>query len=628
MLVTAVEQSRDAAMGGAIARATSALGESRDVCRRLPVGSEDAGLLHHFLAGFCGRVKDMRAGACVMAPFSWLDEKNQDRLVVLVVSRGEGDEFSAAIVNTCSDAGQGLGYHPSSADPTHGHVMTQLTLEMNHIPESRASNATFWFLFFRSAVFPKTCNGSAQLLYERVIPFLPLMPVHQAQQVPSRTGPIFDLEPVPPRDRSMVHCVMECVRYICRKSGLSQAQAKHVTALVKTGLLKIALNDLYASPQPPALHELQLVKLAAVETANAVGVQAEGEGGCTAQPAHVHLALSVVRAVKDRVWQLDEHAFPLPLFSDPMDEALEGICAWAQFGRLRRDMSVENLAGEAEVPPIMRPIEMTLVPDRASTFHEVQLAMRHCLNLCVLLSNQRKLVRNSYTLRLCLIEHLFVRVIPLPLPVTHPERDTLCFWHAQPLRYDAQADVMRLLNMLCRHFATASLSVKTTRSGDAVRMLVFACMGTLCDAAMRKTAYDIPSFSSLHYAGTAEGPVKPFGFDLGNFAEESEYLKFSTPETSAARTQVLDYFHQLKKHVPPENWIFRFQDGMQCGDADKRFLDQLCVQMGFERNCEAIYITGANMLVLDHYPEIGFFRDLVFMFKLVMLPTSDKLPAL
>ena len=36
----------------------------------------------------------------------------------------------------------------------------------------------------------------------------------------------------------------------------------------------------------------------------------------------------------------------------------------------------------------------------------------------------------------------------------------------------------------------------------------------------------------------------------------------------------------------------------------------------------------AYTLIQDHYPEIGYFRDLVFMFKLVMVPTSDKLPEL
>lgn len=100
-----------------------------------------------------------------------------------------------------------------------------------------------------------------------------------------------------------------------------------------------------------------------------------------------------------------------------------------------------------------------------------------------------------------MIEHLFVRVIPLPLPITHPRRENECFWHSQPMRYETQADILRLLNMLCRHFATASLSVKITRSGDAIRMLVFSCMATICDATLRKIASDIPAQSSLHYSG-------------------------------------------------------------------------------------------------------------------------------
>lgn len=115
---------------------------------------------------------------------------------------------------------------------------------------------------------------------------------------------------------------------------------------------------------------------------------------------------------------------------------------------------------------------------------------------------------------------------------------------------------------------------------------------------------------------------------IGNFAEESEYLKFSTPETAACRTQVLDYFHQLQSVIPSDNYLFRFQDGMNSTDADRRYIDQICIQMGFDRGNEVSYITGTNMLLLDHYPEIGFFRDLVFMFKLVMVPTSDQLPIL
>lgn len=455
------------------------------------------------------------------------------------------------------------------------------------------------------------------------------MPIASAQQVQCSTGSTktFDFVDVPTGgDSSYINCIVEAVRYIGRKVGLSFKESQHLPMLIKLGFLKIVLNDLYATHQPPALNEVELVKLAIRETTNAIGNQTDTE--VTVTPKQVSDSLRLVHAIKEKVSKYDDNVFPMPVFSDTIDETLVNICDWSLFGRLRRDISVEKLAGKARIPPIMRPIELTLVPDSVSHFAEVARAMRHCLNLCVLLSNQRKIVRNSYTLRVCLIEHLFVRVVPLPLPVTHPNRDVFCFWHAQPMRYETQADIMRLLNMLCRHFATASLSVKTTRSGDAVRMLVFACMATICDAVMRKTAIDIPSFSSLHYAGTAQGPVRPYGFDLGNFAEESEYLKFSTPETASCRSQVLDYFHQLRTIIPADNYLFRFQDGMSATDADRRYIDQICIQMGFDRGIEAVYITGTNMLILDHYPEIGFFRDLVFMFKLVMVPTSDQLPVL
>ena len=145
--------------------------------------------------------------------------------------------------------------------------------------------------------------------------------------------------------------------------------------------------------------------------------------------------------------------------------------------------------------------------------------MRNTVNLCILLANQRTTIRNSYLLRMCLVEHLFIRVIPLPLPVTHPDKATKCFWQAQEIRADTQADILHHLSLVSKHFAVASLSLKTTRSGDAIRLLTFACMATICDAVLRKTACDIPTIPSLHYSGNARGPVKPFGFELGNFAE-------------------------------------------------------------------------------------------------------------
>ena len=60
-------------------------------------------------------------------------------------------------------------------------------------------------------------------------------------------------------------------------------------------------------------------------------------------------------------------------------------------------------------------------------------------------------------------------------------------------------------------------------------------------------------------------------------------------------------------------------------------VDQLCVQMGFRRaeapeKVAAAYLSGASPEVLDNYPELGLFRDIVFYFKLMMCSSADDLP--
>jgi hypothetical protein len=486
-------------------------------------------------------------------------------------------------------------------------------------------------LVFKSAVDPNPKFGK-KFLYEKVLPYLTSMPVLSALQVSDSLGnAINDSRQVPlSGDKSYINSAVECLRYIGRVAGLSPSQANHLPMVVSAGLVLAVESDLKLvktlTPPEADLITMACRTLARVAAAQ-VGAQGSDPSNTTIAIGQLTAVTETILAVEKEISVMDERKFSPPAYSLVKDEQLSEVCEWPLFGRLRRDFDVEALAGDCPAAPIIRPIEMTLVPDRVSTFQDVAAAMRHALNLCVLLANQRSVVRNSYTLRVCMLEHLFVRVIPLPLPITHKGRDTECFWHAQPMRYETQADILHSLSLLSQHFATASLSVKSTRSGDAVRMLTFACMATVCDATLRKIACDIPSQSSLHYSGLAKGPVHPFGFELGSFEEESEYLKLSYPESAVARTQVLDYFLQMKKVVNPDHMLFCF-DGMDCSDVDKKYIDQMCLQMGFDRDLELEYLTHEDEILLDHYPEVGYFRDIVFMLKLVLVPTSDRLPEL
>ena len=242
-------------------------------------------------------------------------------------------------------------------------------------------------------------------------------------------------------------------------------------------------------------------------------------------------------------------------------------------------------------------------------------------------------VANTYCVRVSLIQHLVTSVIPLPLPRDHPRRADRCFWAKEPMRYETQADLLRLLNMVCRHFACCCFSIRVTRSFDAVRLVVVACLATLADAVMRIAACDVPSLLCLSYNGDAEGPGEPFGFEVGSFAVESEDLQLSSPELHCARTRVLDYFIAQREVLEGERVLFRFERTMEFGDAEHALLKQLCLHMAFPAGTAPgvadllpAYLSGESRLVLENFPELGFFRDIVLLFKMLMVPSSEALP--
>ena len=356
----------------------------------------------------------------------------------------------------------------------------------------------------------------------------------------------------------------------------------------------------------------------------------------------------VTEAVVTRVRELREPArqeeAPQPLLLGET-ATREGNADFPMLGRLRRDMSIEHLIGDARLEPILRPIQLTLVADRVNTFNDVTTAMRHSVELCTLMGNQSDLIKNTYCLRLSLLQHLFTTVIPLPLPHNHPDRDTRCFWasanRAEPMRHETQSDILRLLHLLCRHYAACCLSVKATRSFDATRILTVGCIAAISDAVLRVSACDVPNQLSAHYNGTAPGPIHPFGFEMNHFAKESAKCLLTTPDLQTARTQVLDYFHQRRSELMDSHVIFKYEDSMGLGSGEAVLIDQLCVQMGFPRGSEdpeaghmyrpnvlARYLSGEDPIIIDNYPELGLFRDIVFTFKLLQVPTNDGLPEL
>ena len=629
-----------------ILKIIDALDKSNVVFERLPVKSNDIDRIQPFLDGLMHSIKEVHETCAMVMPLVWTGENDLEYCCLITIYRVNVNTYNIGIINTNKGSSGGLDYHPITIDNSTGAFLRSVTLDMLNVPAQKVYNTSFWLTVFKASIFPSWKVG-IRYLYEKVIPFLSSKPITAAIDLYN----IEFIEPPYGTDRSGINSVLECIRYLGRIIGGTTFKESYVyPMLVKWDMLLNIKKDLELEPDIPEI-ELDALTVAVGNIARVAGLDMSSsdidttgttitttnntnttngnKSGMNKLPAEsLQSILTLVDDCKSLLKGLDSRCTTPPIFQLQQETKFHSICENPWYGRLRRDSPVDYLAGDAPRPPIMRPIELTLVPEVATGFLDVTKAMRHALHLCILLANQREYVRNSFTLRLCLIEHLFVRVIPLPLALLHPQRDTRCFWHSTPMRRETQNDLLHLLNLLSRHFAAASLSVKTTRSGDAIRMLVFSCMATIGDAILRKIASDIPSYTSLHYAGKGLGPISPFGFDIGNFAEESEYLKLTCPETTAARTQVLDYFYDMKKVVSDDHMLFKFDYTSEITTADKLFIDQIAINLGFKRFQEIQYMTGVNSLILDHFPEIGFFRDLIFMFKLVMVPTSDKLPEL
>ena len=522
--------------------------------------------------------------------------------------------------------------HPNST-PTPTPELDPQPAVASKVPRERLADSGFWFLLYRQMYAAKPSSSPAEAaaqVYGTLLPALndqPLMAAVNATTLRWRA---------PPLGADLTHacCALEALEACLFAGGATDAQAAYAAALWRWSILQLALIDLRGpGGQGVALSasDLVLLRLAARQTAR--GAAALADGPLPLSPSHaaqLQETLSRLEAAAARARGGGGTHFggvagssTPPQLTLAASERQAGAARFSLFGRMLRDFDVAGLAGQSEPPPVVLPVELSLVPDAVACFNDVCNALRHATQLCEVLSNQMTHVSNTYCLRIALIQHLVINVVPLPLPATHPERASRCFWASEPMRYETQADLLRLLNLVARHFAACSFSIRVTRSFDAVRLVTVACLVAIADAVMRIRTCDVPSLLCLSYSGLADGPGGAFGFEVGSFAVESEDLQLSSPELHTARVRVLDYFGA--QAVPESRRIFRFERSMEFGGAEALLLRQLCLHMAFPTEREGptsllpAYLSGESRLMLENFPELGFFRDIVFLFKMLMV---------
>ena len=214
-------------------------------------------------------------------------------------------------------------------------------------------------------------------------------------------------------------------------------------------------------------------------------------------------------------------------------------------------------------------------------------------------------VHNTNFLKLALVEFVFTQLLPVPCP-RGGRGEASCVWRA-PMVYEEQRTMLEVLARIVEHFAASVLSLNHTRSADAVRMVVPACIAAMADCVMRQSATNTPSELCVHLAGTSHSTQsatdghRGFALDCGPLAYQAGLVACHTPELNLARTSVLDYFGSMRK-LPK---IFRWERSKKFSIELANWLKLVCADRAFPDDPFSLikYVTDPYALLMKNYPE-------------------------
>eukprot|EP00965_Chrysotila_dentata_P179516 5928113-Pleurochrysis_carterae.AAC.1 len=159
-----------------------------------------------------------------------------------------------------------------------------------------------------------------------------------------------------------------------------------------------------------------------------------GSGGCTGTVSThsaawcvdaecVHRAMAAARHVLAFLDGAESGGGAMALAAPNAPSARESAAlrataaVWPLCACLSRDAAaIETMAGRAARPPIARPVVLSDVHEVINNYTDACTALRRCADAAALLANQKETLKSTYSTRLAMIAHLFLRTMPLPLP--------------------------------------------------------------------------------------------------------------------------------------------------------------------------------------------------------------------
>eukprot|EP00755_Sulcionema_specki_P035688 Sspe_Gene.21874::Locus_8242_Transcript_1_1_Confidence_1.000_Length_8457::g.21874::m.21874 len=576
-----------------------------------------------FVQGVVRRVRGLAKGHVMVLPVLapkriWKKggPSEDAECALLVLSADDEEKYSMGVVSMRESA---LRYHPQYPDCeppmiSAGENLVRMPLVFSAIPGATITNSFFWYCVYRPYLYP-SMSASLGYLYNILLPFLSRTPPLSGALTEDTRGWWARL-PVG-GDTSFALTCLAAVRYGLQCAGLTAADAEWVA--------EVSLRATVLDIKGPVTYDESVrlaiaAKCVAKHAAKCQGDQEEVLEAIKRKPALTAMQTGAGKASLPNA---------TPAFG-PQSLPEGGAFAFPLFGSFLRDLNTDALAGEKAAPRILIPAALADLPEHISTTDDAVVVLKRSIDVLTLLANQSDQLHHSTQIRFAFISHLICRVIPMPLHVNHPKRLTDCFWQSRPLKYASQVTLLKLLHVLSRHFCAVACALRTDRETDGCRVLVSAGIAALTDVLCRIQACDTASHFSQHYSGRAPGPVKPYGIDVSEIAQQTDYLLLCIPELMGLRTLVLDYFLQQRKELDADHLLFSFEDGPRMGEGDLALVSQLCLSCGI-RNFGGIHatrlLTGERPDLLEVCEELAILRDVTFLLRMLLAPSIEDMPA-
>jgi Variant SH3 domain len=588
-------------------------------------------LFLNFINVFVPLVDKVQPNQQLVLPGGW-QQPDYCNLCLYVVRNCGDNKWSFTVCSTSKD---GLEYHPSSFDPETGRQLKQLAMTIWEIPSARLLDSTFWILLFRMQVYPSRKN-TAEFLYTKLLPALNSRPLLSNLD----QGPAEYLEVPDPISASTMHPLANLA--LTTSPAIGRRSSAYSTLLLMTAALGLAYKEIENAPAHSLDPEdTRILKLAGRNLSSFAATMDPSKIGDNTLLAGLSTAwdfldrfLKKVNYTASRPMDQYSHGLSKSAMADEFSRGIitslktsPGSAAHPLFGRIRRDdyeNVVKRLMGDPRQDPILIPAVLTDdgLPPVATDYATAASSLQRVADACSLLLQQRRLVKNSPAFAASAAQYVLTHI--LPMPNADPK---FCFWRKSEMRRETQVNLLFLIRRIVRIYSAATACVQQSRGLVAIRSIALAAGTCVADAICRVKAIDDPSAFCLHYSGLCEGPTEPFGIEAGSFDSLGSNLPIYDPVLCALRFQCLDYLRglTLKDDGTKRNTIFNFDKSLTAMDGDLVLLNQLSIQLAFQRphpptpetvaNHATMLISGRNGSMLEVLPDFEYFRDIVFAFR-------------